>query len=73
MAQERTLEMIFANNAGRRTTLRVAAARANLTPTEVASAMSQIITRGIFTSSGGDLVSQLGARLITQDIVELEL
>lgn len=73
MAQECTLEMIFANTAGRRVTMRVANARIDLTPAEVATAMNQVITRNIFTSSGGDLVNQVGARLVTRDIVELDL
>ncbi|ADI02004.1 MAG TPA: DUF2922 domain-containing protein [Syntrophothermus lipocalidus] len=73
MAQERTLEMTFANAAGRRVTIRVPDARADLTAAEVDAAMQQIISKGIFTSSGGDLVGQLGARVVTQDTVELEL
>lgn len=70
---DRTLEMIFANAAGRRVTVRVASAREDLTSQEVGQAMGQIITKNIFTSTGGDLVSQIGARVVTRDITELVL
>lgn len=70
---DRTLEMVFANAAGRRVTVRVASARADLTSEEVGQAMGQIITKNIFTSTGGDLTSQLGARVVTREITELEL
>jgi len=67
----RVLEMVFANTAGRRVTVRVPDARADLTADQVSAAMNQIITAGIFTSSGGDLVNQVSARVVTTDAVEL--
>lgn len=73
MATQRTLEMVFANAAGRRVTIRVPDARPDLTAAEVDAAMEQILSKNIFTSSGGDLVGQLGARVVTQDTVELEI
>ncbi len=73
MATQKTLEMIFGNAAGRRVTIRVPDARPDLTAAEVEAAMQQIVNKSIFTSSGGDLVSRLGARVVTQDTVELEI
>jgi hypothetical protein len=70
---EHTLEMIFTNAAGRRVTKRVTNAREDVTGPEVKQAMDTIVNTNIFTSTGGDLVGQASARLVTRDVLELEL
>ncbi|MDO7787950.1 DUF2922 domain-containing protein [Desulforamulus aquiferis] len=71
MAQ--TLELIFINEAGSKVTLRVSDPKENLQATEVKAAMDQIVSSNVFYSTGGNLVSAAGARVVNRDVVEMEL
>lgn len=42
-------------------------------PIAVTSAMDEIITQNAFTSSGGDLVSKKGARIVDRTVEEINL
>lgn len=69
----KNLELIFLNEAGAKVTLRVADPKENLQAAQVKTAMEQIISSNVFTSSGGDLVSALGARVVNRDVVEMTI
>lgn len=68
---QRTLQLIFATAAGGTTTISISSPRADLTSTEVEAVMQQIIAANVFTSTGGDLVDVVGARVITRETTEL--
>ncbi|ALX49703.1 DUF2922 domain-containing protein [Lentibacillus amyloliquefaciens] len=42
-------------------------------PIAVTNAMDEIITQNAFTSSGGDLVSKKGARIVDRTVEEINL
>ncbi|MGI6553056.1 MAG: DUF2922 domain-containing protein [Bacillota bacterium] len=71
--QSRRLEMIFQNAGGSRVTVAVVDPKADLTEQEVEEAMSLILNNNIFDSNGGDLVSLVGARFVTREVVELNI
>ena len=62
MAQ--TLRMIFVNEAGNKYSVNFKDPKAGITGAEVAAAMDLVITKNIFETSGGDLVSKDSAVLI---------
>lgn len=65
------LELIFQNAAGTRTTLAVIDPQDNLTEAEVQAAMELILAKNIFTSTGGDLVAIIGARIVTREVTDI--
>lgn len=71
MAVTQTLRMAFLKQGGRNVTLSLDNPRNDLTAAEVQTAMDLIIARNIFTSSGGDLVSKVNARVIDTTTTEL--
>jgi len=72
MADKR-LEMTFKNQMDTSTRLSIDNPRANITEAEVQTAMNDIVTRNIFSSTGGDLVGIVGARIVTTDVQELTI
>lgn len=73
MSVVRTLELRFANEAGRTVTVRVANPREDLTPAEIEAAMNTIVNENVFSSAGGDLVGLVGARVVQRAVTEYEL
>lgn len=71
MAVTQTLRMVFLNQGNNNVTLSLDNPRNNLTAAEVQAAMDTIIAKNIFTSSGGDLVSKVSARIIDTTTTEL--
>jgi len=71
MEETKTLQMIFANAANGRVTISILDPREDLTTENVETAMSDIITANIINSTGGDLVSVIGARVIARQVTEL--
>jgi len=71
MAQ--TLRMTFVNEAGNKYSLNFKDPKAGITAAEVSAAMDVIITKNIFETSGGDLVSKDSAMLIDTTETELTL
>lgn len=69
----RTLEMGFTNSSGKKVTIRVADARTDLTAEQVRNTMDLIISRNIFTSSGGDLIERASAQVVVRDSQELNM
>jgi len=67
------LEMVFKNQLDKTTRLSIDSPRADVTEVEIRTAMDDIVARNLFNSTGGDLVSVVGARIITTDIQELTI
>ena len=71
MEETKTLQMIFANAAGGRVTISILDPREDLTAEVVGTAMNDIITANIINSTGGDLISVIGARVVARQVTEL--
>lgn len=68
----KTLELTFTAESGGEMKVSVRSAKASLTPTQIKSAMEQLIAANVFTSSKGSPVGIVGARFVertTEDIV----
>lgn len=70
---EKTLVLIFQNQGGDRVRLSVANAREDLQDLEVKNAMETIVSRNIFDSNGGDLVTVSGAEMVTRTVEEFSV
>ncbi|MCX5780322.1 MAG: DUF2922 domain-containing protein [Firmicutes bacterium] len=73
MAVVRTLEMDFNTELGRTQRIRVNDAKDPITGAEVAAAMDSIISKNIFTGTGGNLTAKIDARVIVTDSAALDL
>lgn len=69
----RVLEMRFNNESGRSVTVRVPDVVDPFTGAEASLLMDNILTRNVFTSTGGELVAKASARIVVTDISDLEL
>ena len=63
-----TLQMIFSNTEGRNSTVSVADPSPELTAFEVEAVMDSIISRNVFTTSGGDLEAKVRAQVVTRTV-----
>lgn len=61
----KVLEMNFQTETGRTKTIRVIDVRDDLTGSEVSACMDNIITKNIFTGTGGELTGKLKAQIVT--------
>lgn len=73
MATQRVLEMDFSTELGRTQRLRVYNVKDAVTGAEVAAAMDDVITKNIFTSTGGDFTGKVSARVVVTDTNDLSL
>lgn len=64
----KTLQMIFVNEAGGNVTISVQVPREDLTEQNVADVMTLIISKDVFVSNGGSLVSIHSARVVSRDV-----
>lgn len=64
----RTLQMIFKNQEGRNVTISVPDARENLQAAEVEAAMTGILARNIFRTTGGDIVEASKAQVVSRQV-----
>ncbi|HHW67526.1 MAG: hypothetical protein PWP07_128 [Epulopiscium sp.] len=71
--EKKTLQMVFTTQGGSTMTISVNDPKSNLTDNEVKSAMEELITLGVFTSSTGDPIAKKSAQIITQTTQELSL
>jgi len=71
MAVTQTLSMVFQNQAHNNVTINLDNPRSNLTAAEVQAVMDTIIAKNIFTSTGGDLVSKVRARITDTTTTDL--
>lgn len=67
----KTLEMVFTNEAGKNVTISLAEPKDTLTAAEVQAVMQDIVTRNIFTTTGGGLATVVESRIRTSDTVVL--
>jgi len=65
------LEMSFQNNEGNKVTISVQDPREDLVEDDVRNAMQTIIDKNIFSSSGGDLIRIVGARIVATEVTDL--
>ncbi|MBS4535796.1 DUF2922 domain-containing protein [Clostridium sp. D2Q-14] len=65
------IELIFKNQKDRTTRISIDNPKEDLTEAEVQVAMDNIIAENIFDTSGGDLVSISGARIVTTQIEDI--
>jgi hypothetical protein len=72
MAVTRRLDMVFQNQAGRAVRIGVPNPKQDLTQAQIGAAMDTIINRNIFTTTGGNLVQKLRARIVVQDVTQYE-
>ncbi len=73
MAIQRTLEMDFSTQLGKTQRVLVYEARENLTSAEINTAMNTIVSKNIFSGSGGELTGKTGARVVSRDVNEFTL
>ncbi|HNX29768.1 MAG TPA: DUF2922 domain-containing protein [Syntrophomonadaceae bacterium] len=73
MATVVTLEMDFMTELSKLQRLRVYNAKPALTAAQISTAMDSIISENIFNTSGGELISKSGARMVTKETDEFEL
>jgi len=67
----KTLEMVFRNESGKSVTLSLLEPKDNLTLAEVNTVMQGIITKNIFSTTTGDLVQIVEARIRSTDMAVL--
>lgn len=70
---ESKLQMVFLNAGNKTTRMSIDDPKEELTTKEVTEVMNNIISTGIFNSSGGDIVSIDSAKIITTQVEELEV
>jgi len=58
------LEMVFRNQQGNLVIVRVVDPRGDITAEEASIVMDIIINQNVFTSSGGDLIEKVEARIV---------
>jgi uncharacterized protein YggL (DUF469 family) len=68
---DKSLELVFKNQAGKNTRISVKDPKEDLTTQEVEALMNSIIEKNVFETTGGDLVEIVGARLIQKEVVDL--
>jgi hypothetical protein len=73
VAATKTLEMHFTTELNKNQTVRVADVRDDVTAEEIGLAMDNIISKNIFSTTGGDLNGKLGARIVTRDVTTVNL
>ena len=65
---QETLRMIFKNQEGRTVAISVPDPDTAITALEVEACMDSVITRNIFTSTGGDLTGKVRAEVVARDV-----
>ncbi|NLO20726.1 MAG: DUF2922 domain-containing protein [Syntrophomonadaceae bacterium] len=65
--------MTFTTELNKKHVIRVADARSDVTALEVATAMDNIISKNIFSGTGGELVEKTSAQLITTQVDEFDI
>lgn len=63
-----TLQMIFSNVEGRNSTISVVDPNATLTALEVEAVMNSILTKNVFNTTGGDLISKVRAQVVSRTV-----
>lgn len=69
----RNLVMTFLNIEGKKTNITLNNVKPDVTTEEVSAAMDVVISRNIFESKGGDLISKDSAKIVDRTTTEIEL
>jgi len=69
----KSLEMTFVADDGKKVTISVPSPRANMTESEVNNAMNQLIAADIFSDNHGSLIEKSGARTVTRTIETIQV
>jgi len=67
------IELIFKNELGKNVTLSLDTPIEPVDPVQVALVMDQVITEGVFISSGGALISKYAARVVERKVFDIEV
>ena len=67
----KTLEMVFRNESGKSVTVSLLEPKDNLTLAEVNTVMQDVISKNIFSTTTGDLVQIIEARIRSNDMAVL--
>jgi hypothetical protein len=67
----KTLQMVFRNASGKESILSLADPKEDLTQAQVHTIMQDIVTKNIFTTTGGELVQIVESRISTKDSITL--
>lgn len=70
---DRTLQMVFQNQVGKNVSINIAQVKDELTDEEVRALMQLIISKNIFETSGGDLITIMSASVVAKDIEEFNV
>lgn len=68
---DKSLELIFKNQAGKNVRMSMQDPKDDLTADQVQSLMDSILEKNIFETTGGNLVEAVGARLIQKEVIDL--
>lgn len=69
----KTIELQFLNEENKTVTISLENPIEPVDPAAVNAAMDAILAQGAFTSSGGDLVSKKGARVVDRSVTDIEI
>jgi hypothetical protein len=69
----KTLQMVFQNQIGKNVSISVPEVREDVTEAEIKTLMQLIISKNIFESLGGDLITIMEANLVTREVQELSV
>jgi len=67
----KTLIMTFLNESGSKVSISVTKPKDTLTGAEISAAMDTIILKGIFFSTGGNLVSKYSAQIVDKNTTDI--
>lgn len=67
----KSLNMVFLNGAGAKVQINVSNAGQNVTEAQIKTLMDTIISKNIFTSTGGDLKAKQSAAIVEKTSTEL--
>ena len=71
MATTKVLRMVFKDATDKSRALNVMDPDAEITSMEVEAVMDSVISRNIFTTAGGDLVSKVKAEVVEREVTTL--
>lgn len=67
------LELIFVNTEGRNVTLSLDEPIEPVDATAVSEVMDEVLTQGVFTSPGGELIAKKAARIVERNVTDIEI
>jgi hypothetical protein len=69
----KTLQMVFQNQIGKNVSISIPEVREDVTESEIKTLMQLIISKNIFESVGGDLITVMEASLVKREVQELSV